>query len=240
MLVGATINTMHSPVTILGDRSKHLPVSTTPSKTVKSKAAMNADERARHAAWLDWVETRTNLSDTALARKSGVSENTLTRFRNRDGAVLSSLTVRQICEFAQVPGPENYLNPSGGFSEEASALALNDTAEASIVKMVKQAMSGRTNTSPWTLKTSAIAQAGYLPGDILIADGSVPPMAGDVVCAQVYDLRQGTAETMFRIYEPPYLISTSNETAFRKPLLIDDERVIVMGTVTEMIRPRRR
>lgn len=213
--------------------------STFPSKT---RTVVLAGERARHMAWLDWVGSRTGKSDTALAKEAGQSENTLTRFRSRDGAVLSGLTIRLICELTGLPGPETYLLPSSaGFSEEATAYKLpaKHEPETLIARMVALAIRDRSNVSTWILKSRSIEAAGYLPGDVLISDASVAPMAGDIVCAQIYDLRQATAETIFRLYEPPYLISASNESALRKPLLVDNERVIVMGTVTETFRPRR-
>lgn len=204
---------------------------------------MQADERARHMAWLDWIGSRTGKSDTALAKEAGQSENTLTRFRSRDGAVLSGLTIRLICELTGLPGPEVYLLPNAaGFSEEASAYkpagAKGD--DAITARLIAQAIKDRPNAAAWLLKSRAIEGAGYLPGDILIADSTALPQAGDIVCAQIYDLRQGTAETVFRLFEPPYLIAASNETSLRKPLLVDNDRIIVMGTVTETFRPRRR
>lgn len=214
-----------------------------PTIAPKTRTAVQADERARHMAWLDWLGSRTGKSDTALAKEAGQSENTLTRFRSRDGAVLSGLTIRLICELTGLPGPETYLMPNAaGFSEEAVAYKppSGKGDDAMVGRLVMLAIKDRPNATPWVLKSRAIEAAGYLPGDILIADASLTPQAGDIVCAQVYDLRQGTAETVFRLYEPPYLISASNESSLRKPLPVDNERVIVMGTVTETFRPRRR
>ena len=214
-----------------------------PTREPKTRTVVLADERARHTAWLNWIGERTGKSDTALAKDAGQSENTLTRFRSREGAVLSGLTIRLICELTGLPGPETYLLPNtGGLSEEAApfhaAIAKGD--DAMVGRLVAHALRDRGNAAPWVLKSRAIEGAGYLPGDILISDAAVLPQAGDIVCAQIYDLRSGSAETVFRLYEPPYLISASNETLLRKPLLVDNERVIVMGTVTETFRPRRR
>lgn len=213
-----------------------------PTIAPKTRTLVLADERARHMAWLDWVGSRTGKSDTALAKEAGQSENTLTRFRSRDGAVLSGLTIRLICELTGLPGPETYLLPnSSGFSEETAPYKAATKGDDSLIsRMVAQALKDRPNAAPWLLKSRAIKDAGYLPGDILIADASAAPQAGDIVCAQVYDLRQGTAETVFRILEPPYLLAAGSDPSLRKPLLVDNERVIVMGTVTETFRPRRR
>lgn len=233
---------MHSPITFHGDRRRHPLVARTPTIAPKTRTAVQADERARHTAWLNWVGARTGKSDTALAKEAGQSENTLTRFRNREGAVLSGLTIRLICEMTGLPGPETYLLPnSSGFSEEATAYetgSLKGGYEL-LDRMIELALHDRTNSAAWVLKSTALENAGYLSGDVLITDASIAPTAGDVVCAQIYDLRRGTAETVFRLFEPPYLIAASNDPALRKPLLVDNERVIVMATVTETFRPRR-
>jgi hypothetical protein len=65
-------------------------------------------------------------------------------------------------------------------------------------------------------------------------------MAGDVVVAKLTDLKAGRTETIFRVIEPPYLVSVANDPATRLPLPIDNNRVIVMGVVTESLRARQR
>jgi SOS-response transcriptional repressor LexA len=82
--------------------------------------------------------------------------------------------------------------------------------------------------------------AGYMPGDILIVDLNAEPERGDCVCAQLYRWQVGTAETIFRIYEEPYLLAATRHPDLRKPLLVDNDRVVIKGVVTEILRARKR
>ena len=63
-------------------------------------------------------------------------------------------------------------------------------------------------------------------------------LSGDVVCAQVYDWSTGRAETVFRIFEPPYLVSASSDPQFLRPLVVDDDKVHIKGVVIQTYRSR--
>lgn len=213
----------------------------TASAQAKAKSTLQAEERARLLEWVEWVRARTGQSLSELADGAGLSSNTLTRLKQRDSALLDALSVRMLTEYTGLPGPDLYkLGPTAGFAEEATPFHKGDGGrDPFLLKFLDLALKDRPNAAPWWLNTRAIEAAGYMLGDLVITDKSVQPQAGEAVCAQLYDLRTGSAETIFRIYEPPYLISGSPEPALRKPLLVDNERVIVMGTVTECLRRRR-
>lgn len=90
----------------------------------------------------------------------------------------------------------------------------------------------------WEMRSRALNLAGILPGDIMIVDlAPFIAAADDIVCAQRYR-PGGEAETVFRIFDPPYLVAVSNDTDFRKPLLIDDH-VSIMGRVLASFRRHR-
>lgn len=218
----------------------HLPARGT-SGTAKGKSALQAEERTRILDWVEWLRVRTGQSLSELADGAGLSSNTLTRLKQRESALLDALSVRMLCEYTSLPGPDLYkLGHTQGFAEEASRFdghaASNDPAASAFVKLI---LKDRPDAAPWWLKTRALEGLGYMLGDLVITDAKVQPRAGDAVCAQVYDIRSGSAETVFRVFEPPYLISFQSDPSLRKPLLIDNERVIVMGTVTESLRVRR-
>ncbi|MET4341989.1 hypothetical protein [Bradyrhizobium sp. RT9a] len=212
---------------------------TTPK--VKGKSALQAEERERILEWVEWLRLRTGETLSDLAEHAGLSSNTLTRLKQREGALLDALSTRMLCEYTGLPGPELYkLGPTSGFVEEASRFEAGapgvDAAAAAFVKLMTK---DRPDAAAWVLKTRALEGAGYMLGDLVITDARVQPKAGDAVCAQVYDLRSGSAEIVFRMLEPPYLIAYHGDASLRKPLLIDNERVIVMATVTECVRLRR-
>lgn len=207
----------------------------------KNRSAVHSEEYARHFAWVDWLLARTGKTDASLAKDAGLNVNYLYRKR-ADGTVLGATQIRMLAEHYELPGPDNYLLPgASGFSDEGVAYDASLPGHDPVLKqMIEIALKGRANAAPWVLKTRALESAGFLPGDILISDQSVQPNASDPVVAQVYDLRSGTAETVFRILESPYLVAASSDPALRKPLLVDNERVIVLGTITQSFRARRR
>lgn len=240
MPVFAERRAMHTRVNIRVDRGTCVPRGET-NAGLKSKSALQAEERARILEWVEWLRARTGKSLSDLAEGAGLSSNTLTRLRTRESALLDALSVRMLAEYTGLPGPELYkLGHTAGFAEEAEKFETAGQASADPVTMavIKLALKDKPNAAVWRLKTRALEGQGYMQGDLVITDATVAPKAGDAVCAQVYDVRTGAAETVFRVFEPPYLIANTSDSALRKPLLIDNDRVIVMATVTHGFRRR--
>lgn len=208
--------------------------------SLKNRSVVQTDEHARHFAWVDWLSARTARSDAALARDAGLNPNYLYRKRG-DGTVLGATQIRMLSEHYGLPGPDTYLFPgSAGLSDEGARFdASSEGTDPVLRQMIEVALKGHSNAVPWLLRTRALEDAGYLSGDIVIADASVTSKAGDAVSAQVFDVRSGTVETVFRILEPPYLIAACSDPGLRRPLLVDNERVIVMATITLSFRARR-
>lgn len=196
-------------------------------------------------AWLREVLARTGDTPTSLARKAGIAQSTLTRFLNEeeDGPML---TLRTVSKIAHVVGmaPEGFVTPpvdivpSGLREGEAVPLDSLSSLDAHVQESLDALTRGRNAADVWRLTTSALAQIGYLPGDFIVVDLGIVAEAGDVVCAQHYAWPTASAETIFRIYEPPYLVAAGNDPALRRPLVVDGERVIIKGVVTELMRTR--
>jgi transcriptional regulator with XRE-family HTH domain len=92
-------------------------------------------------------------------------------------------------------------------------------------------------TDFWEIRGRALDLAGLLPGDVVAVDLRQSEFkAGDVVCAQIYDWQKGSATTVFRVYEPPYLIALSTDPQHRKPVLVDGEQVLLKGRVVASFR----
>jgi hypothetical protein len=209
-----------------------------PAVPTKSRSDVQSEEAARQFAWIDWLQGRTGQTDSSLAEEAGLQKNYLYRKR-ADGTVLGASQIRMLMERWEAPGPDTYLLPGASGLADEGAPYDQATGDPLLRATIELLLKGRNNAAPWRLKTLALESAGYLPGDIVISDNAVHPRAGDAVVAQVYDVRTGTAETVFRLFEPPYLIAASSEPALRKPLLVDNERVIVMGPITQSFRARR-
>ena len=98
---------------------------------------------------------------------------------------------------------------------------------------------GRANADLWEIKSRALDLAGWLPGDIAIVDlGRSDWRPGDVVCATLHDFHAGTSVTVFRIYDPPHLLSASTDPQFRKPLSSDLDNPHIRGLVVAGYRRR--
>lgn len=191
-------------------------------------------------AWLTSVLTKTGDTPSGLARKAGLATTTLTRLLNDPAAPM--LQLRSIAKIAHVAGVQPIGVPSAGQAgvplrglSEPEGLPI-DAGEHRLAEVLRLLVDGRNAADPWRLQTHALEEAGYLPGDIIIVDLNRMPVAGDVVCAQAYKWSEGKAETVFRLFEPPYLVAASRDLALRRPLLVDNNQVIIKGVVTEMLR----
>lgn len=197
-------------------------------------------------AWLRDVLARTGDTATSLARKAGIAQTTLTRFLNDpDGPMLTLRTVSKISHVVGSaptgfePPPPDIRPVAGGLAEdEARGIDLDDDRLSPHLRAALEVLvRGRNAADVWELRSYALVHAGYLPGDLLVVDLGIAPKAGNVVCAQHYAWASASAETIFRIFEPPYLIAAGIDRELRRPLVVDGERVIIKGVVTEMIRP---
>ncbi len=182
--------------------------------------------------WLERVEEVTGLTTSEIARRAGKHHTTLTGFKNKpERGPLNSLTLQMISEATGVPLTEAARGtpaPSGMSEEAEPYVATEDNA---IAVAIRALIGGRPGVDPWRLRTHALEDAGYKPGDLVIVDLNAEPKAGNAVCAQVYDWERGRAETIWRIFEPPYLIAATADRSLRKPLLVDNQQVAIKGVV---------
>lgn len=74
---------------------------------------------------------------------------------------------------------------------------------------------------------------------MVVVDVTATPAPQDAVCAQVHDFKGGGHETVWRVFMPPYLVGASHDRTAYKPLLVDNDRVIVRGVIVESLRPHR-
>lgn len=175
-----------------------------------------------------------------LSRRTGVNASTFAKFKNdpENKAQLEPATITLIEEATGLKAFETAppLRPRGLDDVESSRY---DAEPLSIFDgTVKHMIEGRNYLDPWVLRSRGLEAAGYIPGDVMIVDLTAKPEQGDVVCAQVYD-RNGQAETVFRIYEDPFLVTATLKVSLVKPLLVDNDRVVVRGVVVASFRERR-
>lgn len=176
---------------------------------------------------------------TEIARAGGMNPSTLTRFMNdaEHEGTLSALTIRRIAEVTGVPPTSEITGPAvTGMAEQAEPFifAGDDTS-----MLVRQMIAGRNAADPWVLRTRTLEMSGYLPGDVVVVDMNLAAKDGDAVCAQVYDRNGDTAETVWRVYSAPFLVAAMRDPVAIKPLLVDNDRVVIRGVITDSLRRRR-
>lgn len=203
--------------------------------------------------FLDRAMAATQLSASGLARKAGIATTTLTRFIKDEHA--SMLSMRSLAKIAHAAGTEPIGVPAVIAPAAPRAIRMIDepaSSEAVPLKLAERSerlrsavaalIGGRDGTDPWVLLTRALEACGYRPGDIVLVDLNQRAEKGHVVCAQVYEWQSGRAETIWRIFEPPYLVAAPLDAdladQLRRPLLVDNDRIIIKGVVTEMLRAR--
>lgn len=192
-------------------------------------------------AWLRYViETTKVPSVRQLALRSKVDPSTLSRFLS-DEEVEHDLSRGTVDKIAKVTGIPFGAHADGRkpqvFEEEASAFRIDQrTNDSRINDAVRYLVQAQAGLDPWTLKTRALELAGYLPGDVVLVDLNAEPEDGDVVLAQHYDLK---TETIFRLYNKPYLVAAAVDRVPRPPLLVDDRRVMIRGVIVASFRQRK-
>ncbi len=207
---------------------------------------MSQDDDQR--AYLVRVMQRTGWNQTELANRAGLDPSTLSRFLSggREGHALRQATIRKIETVTGLQystdagGTEAKTGPaSQGFAEE-EALPYPIPPESPLHDVINALGRSKMNIDAWTLQSRALEGAGYMPGDILLVALGETPTGGDVVCAQIYDWVRTRAETIFRIFQPPYLVAATSDLQFMRPHQVDDSTVVIKGVVLQSLRGRGR
>lgn len=189
--------------------------------------------------YLKIVLAKTGWTQTQLAQRAGLDPSTLSRFLTggRDGHALRPSTIAKIAAASGVAVNGETAQAPAGFAEaEAAPLDISHRDDLGAV-VAGLATPGRA-IDPWVLNSRALENAGYRPGDILLVALDEVPLQGDVVCAQIYDWAKGGAQTVFRLYQPPYLVAATADMTLVKPHALGDASVAVKGVVVSSIRGR--
>jgi SOS-response transcriptional repressor LexA len=195
------------------------------------------DPRDEQRQWLAKLLAATNEAPTALALRAGLAPTTLTRFLNNPEHA-TALSARTISLLEKATGLR-YGSAMPQLLREREAEPYKFDEAADIVGDMVASVVGRANgVDPWLLRSRALEAAGYKDGDVLIVDLNAAAKPGDVVCAQVYEWSKGKAETVFRIWEPPALVSATHDASLRRPLIVDQDKIMIRGVVIASVRRR--
>lgn len=203
--------------------------------SMRKASDREAELRESLRRWLRDAIRASGLTATEVARRAGLSSTTLTR-PVREGpynSTISTHTIDKVAEVTSYPPPEGLgrprTRPARGFAEP-DAIPYRAPEKAELA-----AGPGR---DWWLVKSRVLDLEGYLSGDRVLVDLRERPLPGDIVVAQVIAER-GEPETVFRKFEPPFLLTRSTVPDSGKPILVDYERVSIMGVVVASWRVRK-
>lgn len=189
--------------------------------------------RLRINDWLRDVVEKTRIAPTRLATEIGISPSTLTRPLNEPDyrSVLSTDIIAKIVAYTGLPGPKGITlspvpAPPAGFAEPELRRIEAPANESGL-------SAARAGQDVWENRGVAMEMEGIMPGDHLLVDMNLAPRSNDIVIAQVYNDARGDAETVLRRYDPPFLLAAQAVRRPPKPLLVDNDRVVIRGVVIE-------
>jgi len=194
---------------------------------------------AEQIAWVRAVLAHLGISATELARRAKLAPSTLHRPLNEADypGLLSGRTLAAIAGVAGVR-PLEFPARMRGMAEPEAELYRPDRADTDPTsRAVRELTAGRNGRDAWVMSGWALDLAGVLPGDVVVVDMNLQPRPRDLVCAQIYDWSGMKSETVFRVFDPPFLIVRSTRLE-EKPLTVDGNTVIIKGVVTSVLRQR--
>jgi transcriptional regulator with XRE-family HTH domain len=191
-------------------------------------------------AWVKAVATHLGVSLTELARRAKLAPSTLQRPVNDADfpGMMSGRTLAAVAEAAGLAVLEYPARLRGVAEADAVPFRYDEAIDTvdGIDRAVRELCRGRAGRDPWQIRSYALELLGILPGDILIVGLNRQPKPRDVVCAQIYDWSGMKSETVFRYYDPPYLLTHSSRIAPEKPVPVDGENVVIKGVVEYVLR----
>lgn len=189
-------------------------------------------------AWITALIKKHGTSARQVATQSGIAPSTIYRALEAEGDFVMSTTI-----LAKISAKFGEPMPTGmgGTVPPAARAGFSETELVAYVGSVTDLPTKPEDNHYRARVMSDVLNLEHIrPGDVLDFDMKLEPRAGDIVVAQHYQQLHGkAAETVLRVYQPPYLLTrSSNPSIDPRPMLVDNERVVIMGTFVRLVRER--
>ena len=157
------------------------------------------DERERKAIWLKMVLDNTGESASSLAKKSGFSDTTLTRFLKDPQTAKSAPKASTLNVIAETFNLAPFENDPSEKPERAIPRTIDDvpSKEKAIFLNI---LNNNKNLSLYQQQGRSLEMAGIHDGDYLFVDPRALPKNGDIICVSLRDETEQNAQTCFRIF----------------------------------------
>jgi SOS-response transcriptional repressor LexA len=182
--------------------------------------ARMSDYRESLRAWLRNLARARGVSLTELAREAGVSTTTVTRFVNSDDwkHTLGNASIAKIEQRwdTEAPKPAGLLDPTIAKFPELQG---RNSPDRQLVQVTDDALNMR----------------GYMRGDLCEIDPTIEPSRGDTVLAEIRTPAR-IGQRVLLTYDSPYLRGHSTDWELSRPILLDADRVRILGVVVRVLR----
>lgn len=172
--------------------------------------------------------------DRSVVSRLYVSRQKMTLDQARVFADVLQVPLETVLEKAGIAAGETAFRAAPGFSDSDVLPFIGKPTDQSKNTKTAETLGGdRPGVDVWQVKSDALILNGYLPGDFILVDTHAAPLckAGDVVLAQMYNAKTGTATTILRRYEPPVLVSANTNRDDQRAYVIDGTNVVIMGRI---------
>jgi transcriptional regulator with XRE-family HTH domain len=192
-----------------------------------------------HRQYVRSIIAKSGWNQTELARRAGIDPSTLSRFlASTSAGLLRPSTIQRLEHVSGLSVDGKELSDSASGFAESDAVPLPAPSDERLKNAIAALTCGRGPVDAWTLKSRSVEQAGYRSGDILLVRLGETALTGDLVCAQVFDWARSKAETVFRIFAPPFLVAATPDPGLYPPHDTSNDKVLIKGVVIASIRMR--
>ncbi|PJN95096.1 hypothetical protein CNY89_10525 [Amaricoccus sp. HAR-UPW-R2A-40] len=202
------------------------------------------DKKPKHVSALaHWRKAR-GLSQGQLGEKAGIDQPSVSRFE----LGTRRPSIGQTMALAEALGIDpRELLPSRS-TDQATGRALSGAVTPAAPNVLQRlaesiaSVASRPGFDLWQVRDRSMQTAGYLPGDFMLVrelgdEGADILHVGDAVIAQVLSPVSGEAETVFRRFDPPFLMPSSLDPEDKPVLGIDAQirgKVVASWRLPEM------
>lgn len=191
------------------------------------------DRRAEQRTWVKALTRHLGVSATQLARRAGLAPSTLNKLLNDPGHP-SLLSDRSLVALAEAAGVGVMEMPEEERAVDHDVERFEPPENFEHSDALRALCAGPRPRQAWVMLSDLLAPVGILGGDVLILDPGRMPEPGEIAIATSGAGSMGGR--VARVYRPPFLVAGPRAD----PILVDGQRVRLLGTVMFSLRINRR
>lgn len=172
-------------------------------------------------------------TQTEVERALGLPERAIHKMTIGERQKTSYKEMQALCRLLDATPRELGLEQTGFRESEVAYIPAPDRQELQMLLANLMYKKGQAETM--VVNSPSLQLIGLMPGDHILVDGKAKPNDGDPVVLEVTDGDEGTAETVLRLFEAPFLVPAAVSRRF-EIYTTDDPRVTIKGVIVASYR----